>query len=388
MNSLISPAKRQVLAGLVNARKTIKKKFKRAYTDRIKRERKLKETFKPITASIDTLSKSSKKKSEQDKKKNTKKKKNRTLSPSSSSSSDHGGNDVFETEQFRPKRQHATSTPKAMTRKRLSYSDGDSSRLGARQRTNQTTGYSDLFQSAIGSDSSGSTVVNSSSSGGKKKKTPTKASRAKKASISPSKFAFDMPTLTRSDIKNLQKLDTKDFEYTVHGDFDSPRNYDQKSLPDAAMVRVRKTDKATGFEEDLVVRFAQLPESAKRDWIRQRKNMYPQISQSRTKRNREVEARRRQTTTEDDFSDDTDDESRPSTSQQTGQGLKNSNKLVDFNFIPYNVKNRIIYEYFDDPNELCDRLQLLVSSRLAGNTNHMQEINSIIEELQELGCIA
>lgn len=385
MDSLISPAKRQVLAGLVNARKTIKKKFNRAYTDRIKRERKLKETFKPITASIDALSKSTKKskKSEQDKKKIKKKKRS-----SSSSSSDHGGggDDVFETEQFRPKRQFAASTPRGAIRKRLSYSDGDSSRrTGTRQRQNQTTGYSDFFQSAIGGDSgdnSSSTIINASTSGGKSRKT------IRTPTASPSKFGFQMPTLTRSDVRNLKKLDTRDFDYSVSGDFDSPRNYDKQSLPDAAMVKVKKTDKASGLEEDIVVRFVQLPESAKREWIKQRKEMYPQINRRRSKRNDAVEERRRQTTTDDNFSDDDDGEPQPSTSQQTGRGLNNSDKLIDFNFIPYNVKNRIIYEYFDDPNELCDRLQLLVSSRLAGNTNHMQEINSIIEELQELGCIA
>lgn len=70
-----------------------------------------------------------------------------------------------------------------------------------------------------------------------------------------------------------------------------------------------------------------------------------------------------------------------------GRGLKTYNDSIDFNFIPYNANSHIIYEYFDDPNELCERLRLLVSSRMAGNTNHMQEINSIIEELRELGCI-
>lgn len=65
----------------------------------------------------------------------------------------------------------------------------------------------------------------------------------------------------------------------------------------------------------------------------------------------------------------------------SGDGLEN-------NFIPFNPRNKIVYEYFDDPNELCDRLRLLLSSKLAGNTNHQQEINSIIEELRELGLIA
>lgn len=50
-------------------------------------------------------------------------------------------------------------------------------------------------------------------------------------------------------------------------------------------------------------------------------------------------------------------------------------------FIPYT--ENIAYEYYDDPNELCERLQLLISSKLAGNSNHSQEINSIIEELRE-----
>ncbi|PZC85650.1 hypothetical protein B5X24_HaOG215920 [Helicoverpa armigera] len=43
--------------------------------------------------------------------------------------------------------------------------------------------------------------------------------------------------------------------------------------------------------------------------------------------------------------------------------------------------------YWDDPNELVERLQLLVASRDAGNTNHDNEIFSIIEELKEADII-
>lgn len=63
---------------------------------------------------------------------------------------------------------------------------------------------------------------------------------------------------------------------------------------------------------------------------------------------------------------------------KTGATLKKS-------FIPYN--QNIVYEYYDDPNELCDRLRLLIASKGAGNTNHDQEVNSIIEELRERGII-
>lgn len=64
---------------------------------------------------------------------------------------------------------------------------------------------------------------------------------------------------------------------------------------------------------------------------------------------------------------------------KTGTSLKKG-------FIPYN--QNIVYEYYDDPNELCDRLRLLIASKGAGNTNHDQEVNSIIEELKERGIIS
>lgn len=65
--------------------------------------------------------------------------------------------------------------------------------------------------------------------------------------------------------------------------------------------------------------------------------------------------------------------------------LKKFGRGLDNEFIPYT--QNIVYEYFDDPNELCERLKLLVSSRQAGNSNHSQEINSILEELRELNIV-
>ena len=41
------------------------------------------------------------------------------------------------------------------------------------------------------------------------------------------------------------------------------------------------------------------------------------------------------------------------------------------------------YKYWDDPNELVDRLRLLVAERSAGHNNHDNEIQVIIEELRE-----
>ena len=49
--------------------------------------------------------------------------------------------------------------------------------------------------------------------------------------------------------------------------------------------------------------------------------------------------------------------------------------------------NGFKYEHWDDPNELVDRLRLLVSSQMAGHTGHNNEILSIIEELKEANII-
>lgn len=59
---------------------------------------------------------------------------------------------------------------------------------------------------------------------------------------------------------------------------------------------------------------------------------------------------------------------------------------IESEFIPYS-NNRTVFQYFDDPNELCERLRLLLASQSAGNTNHTAEINSIVEELRELRLI-
>lgn len=50
-------------------------------------------------------------------------------------------------------------------------------------------------------------------------------------------------------------------------------------------------------------------------------------------------------------------------------------------------KNKIDYVWFNNPNELVDRLRLLLASQMAGNNAHHNEIVSIIEELREAKII-
>lgn len=60
---------------------------------------------------------------------------------------------------------------------------------------------------------------------------------------------------------------------------------------------------------------------------------------------------------------------------KTGSGLMKLNS------------NKSNYIYWNDPNELVDRLRLLIASQVAGHNNHNNEIVSIIEELREADII-
>uniref|UniRef100_A0ABD2XPY6 DUF8207 domain-containing protein n=1 Tax=Trichogramma kaykai TaxID=54128 RepID=A0ABD2XPY6_9HYME len=65
----------------------------------------------------------------------------------------------------------------------------------------------------------------------------------------------------------------------------------------------------------------------------------------------------------------------------------NRYKLVrDYKVAYLNPKK--FYRYWDDPNELCERLKLLIAEKNAGNGAHDNEIHSIIEELSEAGYIS
>lgn len=52
------------------------------------------------------------------------------------------------------------------------------------------------------------------------------------------------------------------------------------------------------------------------------------------------------------------------------------------------IKKDVSYVYWDDPNELVERLKLLIAARDAGNTGLDNEIISIIEELREAGLVS
>lgn len=65
-----------------------------------------------------------------------------------------------------------------------------------------------------------------------------------------------------------------------------------------------------------------------------------------------------------------------------GEGRGISDKFLEVN------SKSIQYKYWDDVNELVDRLRLLHASQVAGNNSHINEITSIIEELKESNIIS
>lgn len=67
--------------------------------------------------------------------------------------------------------------------------------------------------------------------------------------------------------------------------------------------------------------------------------------------------------------------------KKKGSGMI-SNELKRFD-----MNEHVSYTYWDNANELVDRLRLLIASQSAGNTGHTNEIVSIIEELRESNII-
>lgn len=56
-------------------------------------------------------------------------------------------------------------------------------------------------------------------------------------------------------------------------------------------------------------------------------------------------------------------------------------------FKTYRPNSSVDFKYYDDPNELVDRLRLIWASRESGSSAHDNEIIEILSELRELGLI-
>lgn len=357
-----SPSKRRVISELVATRNIIKNKFKRAYMERIEREREMSEALKPITQSIATL-KSSKESQNVKREKNQNDSIDDKLAASKVSS-------------FKPEHLVA-STPK-VEQKDFFLKFQPSTMRDADDEQHPTT----------------SRNINK-----KLRKTKPKPKlKLPGRSRSLSSSAAESGKILERSIRMPEHINTRNYTFEVEHDDDLVNNYN-KDPNDNLEVMAMRTSTKTGEMTPVRMKWSQLPQPAKDARLKERHRISkflatPVVQKVFSKdRRRIAEMTRTPTTTDDDetFSPESSSNSiitsNSSQAKRTGGKLNTNDSSLDFNFIPYSRNNRIIYEYFDDPNELCDRLRLLVSSRIAGNTNHMQEINSIIEELRELGCI-
>lgn len=350
-----SSSKKQVLSDLVEARNAIKSKFKKAYEERISLEKGVKQLMKPVLSSFGEFQNKSLKKNHD---------------------------------------KISYTTPKTSTK------------TGFRKK-----------KSTYETDSMGSStdVI-----------TPTRSRRSRKANQTPfdsssSQSDLSFATPLTGTIKKTQKKkepqpddEYSQYEYIIDQDDDRVDNY-SKIPENNVKVYGSKIHKVTNKTIPIVMKFKKLPQYAQKQWIEERRTRYRKGKRSSdldTNRRLQFDTRDNDVSNSDtDACSDTDadtvaenDEDQNETIAVnrgrrvirkpnlygSGNGLSKKNKPFDFNFIPYNSKEKIIYNYFDDPNELCSRLQLLISSRNAGNNsiNHIHEISSIIEELRELGHIA
>lgn len=76
-------------------------------------------------------------------------------------------------------------------------------------------------------------------------------------------------------------------------------------------------------------------------------------------------------------------------SPNTRLNVNKSKKYKDIiaRLFPPRSGRGIDYVHWNDPNELVDRLRLLIESQQAGHTGHTNEIISIVEELREANII-
>lgn len=278
--ALASSTKAQILSKLAATRNVIKKKFQRAYMDRMKRERKLNEAFKPITKEIAAL---------------------------------------------KPSKETASKPKEKQNKPNLSDSEPSSD-----ENANQ-------------------------------------------------ELEFRTPALKKHFIEPAKRnVDISRYDYHVMFDEDRVDNYDKPPADDLD-VHLTQTVRTTGETTPTQMKWRNVPEDAREQWMRNRKRVVDFTKSPKAAKVLEADKQRI-----DQMIQST---SPPASHTRSKHRLGRGMKTYGSNFIPYNFNDRIIYEYFDDPNELCDRLRLLISSRMGDNTNHLQEIHSIIEELRELECI-
>lgn len=404
MSSLIlSPERRRVLSELTSTRNTIKKKFKQAFLDRTKLERESNKVFKPIITSIEKLK--PKEKDLKVKKAKIERERQSTSNPSSFVNASIGQQQPTRRSiQLTPSRLHLPSTSHAAEQstplEAIPSDDEDSENENEYESGNSDV--DDNFKTANFDKTAISTSTPRKSNQNKRRlafESAVKKLDSKRACIGTSKKSQAARIPRRIQRRNrLGGIDENKFTYKVVADYQNLDRYD-KPLGDNAPVNVKQTSIYSGKEKILKTLWKNVPKNTQNNWLKHRKIVYESFRNALQRQNENMDiditpkkkAVKRTSSISHKKGSKQRRENDPSFIDYEEQEDEIMNgagvRPLDFSFIPYNADNRIVYEYFDDPNELCDRLKLLLSSKMAGNTNHIQEMNSIVEELRELGYI-
>lgn len=341
-----SPMKRKLLADLTTARATVKNKFKKAYMERMRRERELDKIFKPVTkklASLTTDKKKKKKKGSAGEKKNEEEEESDAAAGNSSSDGsyydDSLSDSAFDSSQFKTTNQEP-HTPKSSS-KRLSL-------------LRPTPGSNIKWSPGLGTPKSNARLW------GKdwRRSVLSDLLQQNQAVTTPFTPLRDTPA-TRKSILNPNTPTPSATNRSTN-----MRLMEPAAAPSTITYRRKEKKK--------------LPLELKR--LNTSLNHISMTPSSSKLRNVDMRGQFRHV-----YGDSL--KSPSSSSKSKSSPPPPPPPPLESNFVPYTRNSRIVYEYFDDPNELCERLRLLTASRAAGNTNHAQEINSIVEELRELGHI-
>lgn len=369
-----STSQKQVLAELAAKQQIIRQKFRKAYGDRKKRERNILEAFEPIEKKLVKNFKPEAESSRIDQKKKKTKNGLEYSLPSTSS--------VYSSI-------HSADEDEKMSTDWISVKEPEDDNMDLSSIFKNSDAAS---LKSLRDEGDPGIAAASASNTEREFQTPVLSEDEKRKQAKKRRRAM-LSTHQTANISirpKKQKANTSVDRYTYEVELDYERD-DGPDPPHHNMVmRTVRTDKVTGMMSEKRLPWRDIPHEAQSKYLLKRNENHrfragtPKID---GKKRISQGGRRLTITPLSPLVQKRNTPKAQSTARKPkkGSGVK---KTLDFDFIPYNKNDRIIYEYFDDPNELCNRLRLLVSSRMAGNTNHTQEINSIVEELRELKCIS
>lgn len=370
---------------LVKTRKIIQEKFKQIYKDRITRERNLSETFKPIISSINDLK-------------------------------------FFKKNEQKPKPKEGDFTTNVNDSDLMSIevNDGESDEISESLRGGEDSSDSDISMYSNDpyqeqrkkkrtlEDSSNSIAYKSKRKPRQRREIPSFTVMKKRKELDNLKkihkdFASRHTSTNKKVARKFSKRDSADDLSDYFNEQSKILAAERSKLSNNVVKRRKNLEELKQYRKRIAERSYKSDSEISKDkkYLNMR-NLSDNIAQQSRKRkdlrnatqNQKNDDKRMKLTPTSDYnlyleSDDVIDSdfSLQDNNENSTVKIKDAKRGSGFEstFIPYNPN--IVYEYFDNPNELCDRLRLLVSSRSAGNTNHSQEINSIIEELRELELI-